>query len=462
MLHENLYSNLKNCKPLLVVLGCGESGLGAALLAKQKHYEVFVSDSGAISKEHIKILEQNTILWEQSQHTVAIITKAQRVIKSPGIPNHAPIIKKIKQKNIPIISDIEFAFGYHSAKYVGITGSNGKTTTTLLTYAILKNAHFSVGVAGNIGDSFAKKILNEPKAHYVLELSSFQLEGIEKFCPHIAILTNITPDHLERYEYDFQKYVRAKFLIVKNQRAKDYFIYDSDDPVIAENLKKHNIRSRCLGFSIKKKLEQGAFLQDEKMIVKYDKQEFAMDISQLKIKGRHNLKNAMAAGLAAKILQIKDAVIRSTFQEFQGVAHRLEHIGIFGKVTYINDSKATNINATYYALDSIKKNIIWIVGGVDKGNDYSELLFLVRQKVKAIICLGVENQKIISAYQNFIKEMVEVQNIQQAVVAATRLSQQGDTVLLSPACASFDIFKNYEQRGEAFKREVKKLYNKPN
>lgn len=444
-------------KSLLVILGCGESGLGAALLGKQKGYEVFVSDFGKISEEIVEILNENNILWEQKKHTESKILKAQKVVKSPGIPNEIPILKKIKQKNIPILSEIEFAYGFCPAQYIGITGSNGKTTTTLLTYELLKNAHFSVAMAGNVGESFAKKIIQKQKDFYVLELSSFQLEHIKTFRPNIAVLTNITPDHLERYDNDFEKYVKAKFQIIKNQTQKDYFIYDADDSVIAENLKNYKINARCLGFSIQKKIEQGAFLENEKMLVKFENKEFVMPISDLKIQGKHNLKNAMAAGLIGKILKIENAKIHKTLQEFKGPAHRLEQVGIFQGVCYVNDSKATNIQATFYALESIKKNIIWIVGGIDKGNDYSDVLFLVQEKVKAIICLGLENEKIIKSYKDFVKKIVATDNMKKAVFFAKKFAEKGDTVLLSPACASFDIFKNYEERGEIFKKEVKKL-----
>jgi UDP-N-acetylmuramoylalanine--D-glutamate ligase len=441
----------------LVVLGGGESGVGTAILGKKEGFEVFVSDKGIIKEEYRKVLEHFEIDWEEQQHTEEKILNADLVMKSPGIPDKVPLVVKLKEAGIPIISEIEFASRYTKATIIGITGSNGKTTTTMLTNHILQEGGMHVGMAGNIGDSYAKMVAEKDFDYYVLEISSFQLDGIVDFKPHIAILTNITPDHLDRYEYKFEKYIASKFRIAKNQTKEDYLIYDADDEVIVQWLQKNPVQSKLLPFSISKKLDEGAYLENDKIIIKTHNNTIEMSTDALALEGKHNLKNTMAATTAAKLISIRKETIRRSIENFQGAEHRLEKVLKIHHVQYINDSKATNVNATYYALDSMRTPTVWIVGGVDKGNDYKELMPLVREKVKAIICLGLDNSKIKDAFGNVVDLVVETFAMDEAVKVAYKIAERGDTVLLSPACASFDLFKNYEDRGNQFKEAIKKL-----
>jgi UDP-N-acetylmuramoylalanine--D-glutamate ligase len=443
--------------PRLVILGGGESGVGTALLGKKKGYDVFVSDFGKIKDNYKEVLTNNEIKWEDEQHTEALILNADVVMKSPGIPDKAPIVKKLVEMNIPVISEIEFAAPFTDAITIGITGSNGKTTTTMLTYHLLKEAGLNVGLGGNIGKSFAWQVADENFDYYVLELSSFQLDGIINYKPHIAILTNISPDHLDRYEYKYENYIESKFRITKNQTNQDYLIYDADDEASQNWLQNNKVKAQLIPFSITKNLEKGAILKNNTMEININEEEFLMDTADIALEGKHNLKNAMAATSVANILRIRKQTIRESLSNFQGVEHRLEKVLKIQNVQYINDSKATNVNATFFALDSVTTPTVWIVGGVDKGNDYAELMPLVFEKVKAIICLGVENKKIIDAFGNMVDMMVEVDNMHDAVNTARHIAERGDTVLLSPACASFDLFENYEDRGNQFKREVRNL-----
>ena len=442
---------------LLVILGAGESGVGAAILGKQKGYKVFVSDKGEISKKYKEVLLNNEIDFEEKNHTESKILTADVVVKSPGIPDTVPLILKLKEKLISVISEIEFASEFTNATIVGITGSNGKTTTTLLMHHILKNAGLNVGVAGNIGDSFAQQVAEKSYENYVLELSSFQLDGIEDFNSHIAILTNITPDHLDRYEYDFNKYIESKFRIAKNQTATDYLIYDADDEAINNWLKENKTQAKLVPFSLEKELEYGAYIKENTIIINITKDTINMPTSALSIKGKHNIKNAMAATMAAQLLKVRKQTIRESLEDFEGAEHRLENVTKIKGVTYINDSKATNINATFYALECMDASTIWIVGGVDKGNDYNDLLPLVREKVKAIVCLGLDNEKIKNTFNNVVDIIVETAGAEEAVKVSYKLAEKGETVLLSPACASFDLFESYEDRGRQFKKAVRNL-----
>ncbi len=441
----------------LVVLGGGESGVGTAILGKKEGYDVFVSDFGKIKDNYKDILTKYEINWEDEKHTEELILNADVVMKSPGIPDKAPIIKKLVELNIPVISEIEFAAPFTNAVTIGITGSNGKTTTTMLTYHLLKEGGLNVGLGGNIGKSFAWQVAEENYEVYVLELSSFQLDGIINYKPHIAILTNISPDHLDRYDYKYENYIESKFRITKNQTAEDYLIYDSDDEATEKWLQNNKVKAQLIPFSITKQLDKGAFLNNNIMEVKINQEEFLMETEQVALEGKHNLKNAMAATSVAQLMRIRKQTIRESLSNFQGVEHRLEKVLKIQNVQYINDSKATNVNATFFALDSMNAPTVWIVGGVDKGNDYSELMALVHEKVKAIICLGVDNKKIIDAFGNIVDMMVEVDNMSDAVNTAKHIAEKGDMVLLSPACASFDLFQNYEDRGKQFKEAVKNL-----
>jgi UDP-N-acetylmuramoylalanine--D-glutamate ligase len=441
----------------LAILGGGESGVGAAILGKQKGFEVFVSDKGEISKKYIEVLLKNAIEFEEKKHTESKILNADIVVKSPGIADTVPLVIKLKNKCIQVISEIEFASKYTDATIVGITGSNGKTTTTLLLHHILKGAGLNVGVAGNIGDSFAQQVANEKYDNYVLELSSFQLDGVKGFNSHIAILTNITPDHLDRYEYDFEKYISSKFRVTENQKETDYLIYDADDEAISNWLKKNNTRAKLVPFSLQKELEYGAFLKNNIITININKDILTMPISTLTVKGKHNVKNAMAATMAAQLLRVRKESIKESLSSFEGAEHRLENVAKIYGVEYINDSKATNVNATFYALECMDKQTVWIVGGVDKGNDYNDLLPLVREKVKAIVCLGLDNDKIKKIFGNVVDIVVETAGAEEAVKVARKLSEKGDVVLLSPACASFDLFENYEDRGRQFKTAVRSL-----
>ena len=444
-------------KKLLVILGGGESGVGTAILGKKLGFEIFLSDKGKIADQYKQLLEEHKIAWEEDKHSEEKIFEADLVMKSPGIPDDAPLVARLRGKNIRIISEIEFAAGYTNANIIGITGSNGKTTTTKFTYHMLQTAGLKAGMAGNVGQSFARQVAETNVDHYVLELSSFQLDGIEDFRPHIAVLLNITPDHLDRYRHKFENYIASKFLITKNQTEEDYFIYDADDQVIEKWLQTNPIRARKLPFSLSKEVENGAYLKDDQFIITIDNSQLTMPTSNLTLEGKHNAKNAMAAATVAQLLRIRKATIRESMESFQGVEHRLEKVLKINNVQYINDSKATNVNATYYALESMETETVWIVGGVDKGNEYAELLPLVNEKVKAIVCLGINNEPIINAFSNCVDFIVETQSMEEAVKQAYRFAERGDTVLLSPACASFDLFKNYEDRGRQFKDAVRNL-----
>jgi UDP-N-acetylmuramoylalanine--D-glutamate ligase len=441
----------------LVVLGGGESGVGTAILGKKEGYDVFVSDFGKIKDNYRDVLNQYEIKWEDEQHTEEVILNADVVMKSPGIPDKAPIVKKLVEKGIPVISEIEFANDFNKALTIGITGSNGKTTTTMLTYHLLKEGGLNVGLGGNIGKSFAWQVAEENYDSYVLELSSFQLDGIVNYKPHIAIITNISPDHLDRYDYKYENYIASKFRITMNQTEDDYLIYDADDEAIANWLQNNKVKAQLIPFSVSKKIENGAYLNKQTMEININQEEFLMETANIALEGKHNMKNAMAATSVAQLMRIRKQTIRESLSNFQGVEHRLEKVLKIQNVQYINDSKATNVNATFFALDSMTTPTVWIVGGVDKGNDYSELMSLVHEKVKAIICLGIDNKKIIEAFANIVDMMVEVDNMHDAVNTAKHIAEKGDTVLLSPACASFDLFQNYEDRGNQFKNEVRNL-----
>ena len=440
----------------LVILGGGESGVGTALLGKSRGYDVFISDNGEIKKEYKDVLIHNEITWEDKKHTESKILNADVVMKSPGIPDKVTMVKQIREQGIPIVSEIEFASKFTDATLVAITGSNGKTTTTSLVYHLLKQ-DLDVGLAGNIGDSFAKQILEENHNYYVLEVSSFQLDDIKDFKPKIAILTNITPDHLDRYDYKFENYIASKFRIVEKQTEDDFFIYDADDPVIENWIKSNTIKSKKLPFSLNKIVENGAYIKDKEIIITIDNNQITMPIKKLALDGKHNVKNAMAASTAAHLLKIRKQTIRESLENFQCVEHRLENVLRINKVQYINDSKATNVNATYFALESMQAPTVWIVGGEDKGNDYRELFPFVNEKVKAIICLGVDNAKLMENFGNMVDVIIETQFMSEAVKIAYKVASAGDNVLLSPACASFDLFENYEDRGRQFKDSVRKL-----
>ena len=444
---------------MILVLGSGESGVGSALLAKSKGLSVFVSDSSLIEKNYKELLLKNDIQFEENGHVQANKLNVDYVIKSPGIPDTAAIIKKLTHKQIQIISEIEFASKFTDATIIGITGSNGKTTTTTIIYEILKSENIDVDIAGNIGVSFASKVAASNTKNYVLELSSFQLDGIIDFNPHIAIMTNLSPDHLDRYNNSFENYINSKFNIIKNQSEKDYFIYDLDDVKIVQFIKNniHKIKSNLLPFSTIKTTDSVTYLEDKNIISIINKNKIIMPTNNFPLIGTHNLKNAMAATTVANLLKIRKETIRKSLEHFQAVEHRLEHVLKINKVNYINDSKATNVNAAYYALDSMQSSTVWIVGGIDKGNKYEELFSLVNEKVKAIICLGKDNKKIFENFENLVEYITEVKSMSEAVKEAYSIAKSNDSVLLSPACASFDLFKNYEDRGEQFKAEVRKL-----
>jgi UDP-N-acetylmuramoylalanine--D-glutamate ligase len=441
----------------LVILGGGESGVGTAILGKKKGYDVFVSDFGKIKSNYKEVLGLNKINWEHEKHTEELILNADIVMKSPGIPEKAPIVKKLIEKGIPVISEIEFAYQYTDAITIGITGSNGKTTTTLLTYHLLKQGGLNVGLAGNIGKSFAWQVAEDKVDVYVLELSSFQLDGIVTYKPHIAVITNISPDHLDRYNYDYGLYIESKFRVTLNQTEDDYLIYDDDDEAISVWLKNNKIKAKKLPFSLKHKVEEGSYLENKTLYNITNNKQINMPTTNLSLDGMHNVKNAMAATTIAQLMNIRKQTIRESLSNFQGVEHRLEKVLKIENVQYINDSKATNVNATFFALESMEAPTVWIVGGVDKGNDYSELTALVNEKVKAIICLGVDNKKIIDSFNNIVDIMVETSSMEQAVKVAQKIAERGDVVLLSPSCASFDLFENYEDRGNKFKSAVRGL-----
>lgn len=445
----------------IVILGSGESGVGSAVLAKQKGFDVFVSDKALIKENYKGQLIAENILFEESKHSEEKILNADEVIKSPGIPDKAELVKKLREKNIPVISEIEFAGRYTSAKKICITGSNGKTTTTLLTYHILKKAGYNVGLGGNVGKSFAMQVARENFDYYVLELSSFQLDGMFDFVADVAVLLNITPDHLDRYEYKFENYVASKFRIAQNQSAENYFVYCADDKVITDFMQQHKINATLVPFSIKQSIEgNGAFLTDNQISLNYkqpNQSPLIMTIEQLALQGKHNVYNSMAASLAARIVDVRKEIIRESLQDFQNVEHRLEFVASINGIEFINDSKATNVNSAWYALESMQKPTVWICGGQDKGNDYNELTELVKAKVKAIVCLGKDNKKIVAAFKDIVETIVETDNAVDAVAASYKIGKKGDVVLLSPACASFDLFQNYEERGMQFKAAVRKL-----
>ena len=440
-----------------VVLGGGESGIGSAVLAKVKGFDVFLSDMGKIADKYVDMLNEWEIPFEQGGHTEELILNADEVIKSPGIPSTAAMVKKIEEKGIGVISEIEFAGRYDSAKKVCITGSNGKTTTTSLIYHLLKQAGLNVGLGGNIGKSYAYQVATEKFDIYVLELSSFQLDNVYDFKADIAVITNITPDHLDRYNYDMENYVKAKFRITRNMDKDDCFIFCSDDEITINHLNKIVVKAQQFPFTQKEEVQQGAFVKNDSIIVRYKEQECDMFIQELALGGKHNIYNSMAAALAAKAMEIDNEAIREGLATFQAVEHRLEKVLSIKDVLYINDSKATNVDAAWYALECQTRPVVWIVGGTDKGNDYSTLIPLAKEKVKAIICMGLDNQKIHDAFGDIVPEMYDVTSAQDAVKTAHSLAQSGDVVLLSPCCASFDLFKNYEDRGRQFKEAVRNL-----
>ena len=441
----------------VVVLGGGESGVGSAVLAKVKGFDVFLSDMGKLSEKYVAMLEEWNIPYEQVRHSEELILNADEVIKSPGIPETAPMVQKIMEKGIGVISEIEFAGRYDSAKKVCITGSNGKTTTTSLIYHLLQQAGLNVGLGGNIGKSYAYQVATEQHDIYVLELSSFQLDNVYDFKADIAIITNITPDHLDRYNYNMENYVKSKFRITRNMSSEDCFIFCSDDEITVNHLNQIVVKAQKLPFTQKGEVEQGGFVKEDKMIVRYKEQECDMYLQELALGGKHNIYNSMAAAIAAKAMDIDNAVIRNGLATFQAVEHRLEKVLSIRDVLYINDSKATNVDAAWYALECQTRPVIWIVGGTDKGNDYSSLMELAREKVKAIICMGVDNAKIHAAFEGVVPHMCDVTSAQDAVKMADSLASAGDVVLLSPCCASFDLFKNYEDRGRQFKEAVRNL-----
>ena len=442
----------------MVILGGGESGTGAAILAKKKGLKVFVSDFGTIAKKYKNVLSQLEIPYEEGKHSMDRILKASEVIKSPGIPDDAKPVKLLRGHRIPIVSEIEFAARYTNAKLFCVTGSNGKTTTTLLLYHILKKAGLNVGLAGNIGDSFAAQVANNDFDYYVLEISSFQLDGMFEFKADIAIITNITPDHLNRYANDFNQYAASKFRIMQNQTQADVLIYCADDPATINGLKNIKGKQQRIPFSIKTKLTgPGAWIENKEMIINTPPNIFKMTLENLALQGKHNIYNSMAAGVAARLLDLRKDIIKQSLSDFENVEHRLEFVARIHSIDFINDSKATNVNATWYALESMQKPIIWIAGGIDKGNDYSLIKGLVSEKVKAIICLGKNNENLKRAFGSAVETMVETQSMNEAISLAMHLGNNNDTVLLSPACASFDLFENYEERGQKFKQAVNHL-----
>lgn len=440
----------------ITILGAGESGVGAAVLAKKMGWEIFVSDFGKVKPSFADELNDLGVKWEQGKHTMEEILKAELVIKSPGIPDNVPVIKAIKENGINVISEIEFAGYYNTAKTICITGSNGKTTTTMLTYHILKNAGINVGLAGNVGESFAKQVAECAFDWYVLELSSFQLDDMFEFRADIAMLLNITPDHLDRYAYKMENYTASKFRVIQNQTPADWFIYNADDAIITSEINKRTIAAKQAPFSLKTEIALGGYATSKQLTININDQ-INMGIHELALKGRHNTQNSLAAGIASRILEIRKDSVRESLADFVNVEHRLEFVAKVHGIEFINDSKATNVNSTWFALESMENPTVWIVGGVDKGNDYSELEELVAEKVKAIICLGRDNSKIIEAFSGKIETIVEAGSAMEAVAWGYRLAKKDETVLLSPACASFDLFENYEDRGNEFKKAVRAL-----
>ena len=440
----------------LVILGAGESGIGAALLAKKKGFDVFISDQKKIDQELQELLNKEGIQWEAGQHSIEVMLAAQFVVKSPGIPFDIPLIEALKKHGKIILSEIEFAAQHTSATLIGITGTNGKTTTTLLTYQILKDAGLNVGIAGNIGNSFALQVAEHDHDFYVLEISSFQLDDIQDFAPHIAVITNITPDHLDRYNYRIEDYIAAKVKISKNQSTKDFLLFNAEDPLLSEALKSNQLKAKKIALATPLGRE-GVYAEKDQIIIQTKKNKTMINSGQFPLSGRHNLLNAMAASTVASLLEISKDSIRESLSHFKGAPHRMEKVLSIQRVQYINDSKATNINATFFAIESIDTPLIWIVGGVDKGNNYEELLPLIREKAKAIICLGVDNEKLRNTFEGLSEIFIETQAMSEAVKIAHKIAVPKDTVLLSPACASFDLFKNYEDRGDQFKNAVRNL-----
>jgi len=440
----------------IIILGAGESGIGCALLAQSRGYNVFVSESNNIHESTRIQLIENNIEFEENSHSKAIKMKPDFVVKSPGIPDTSQIIKSYIKNNINVISEIEFASRYTDSEIIAITGSNGKTTTTLLTHQILSDQGLNVTIGGNIGTSFSSLLISNDYNYLVLEVSSFQLDGIVEFKPHIAVITNLSPDHLDRYK-NYEDYIKSKFRIVMNQNSNDYLIYDGDDSTINSYINKNNIKSKLIPFSTERKIEEGAYYNNQSINISINKKKLVMPTENFSIKGKHNIKNAMAAATVAHLLKIRKQTIRKSLEHFQSVEHRLENVLTINKVNYINDSKATNVNATYYALDTMEAPTIWIVGGIDKGNKYEDLFPLVHKKVKAIICLGKNNFKLIENFENIVEYIVETTSMEEAVSTAYKIAKPGYNVLLSPACASFDLFDDYKDRGRQFKASVRKL-----
>ena len=444
-------------KQRLVILGAGESGLGTAVLGVKQGYDVFVSDGGKIKDNYKAQLKEWKIEYEEAKHTEEKILNADVVMKSPGIPEKAEMVKKIRKQGIKIVSEIEFGSWFTNAQIVGITGANGKTTTTALTYHIMKSGGMNVGLGGNIGKSFAYQVATENYDYYVLEISSFQLDDIEKFRPNVAVLTNITPDHLDRYNYELENYVTSKFNITKNQNEKDFFIYCADDEITMANMDKYPTKAHKIPFAYDKEFAEGGFVQNENIIINHNQNQFTMSIQELGLSGRHNVYNSLAAGIVANVYGLRKEQIRESLSDMKSLEHRMESVAKVRNIEFINDSKATNVNSTWYALESMNKPIIWIAGGIDKGNDYAVLDPLVKKKVRGMICLGLDNTKLHSAFGKMVDIMVNVTNMGDAVRMAYQLGNPGDCVLLSPSCASFDLFENYEDRGKKFKEEVIKL-----
>lgn len=444
-------------KKKIVILGSGESGTGAAILAKRKGYDVFVSDKGKIKETYKKKLDAEKISYEEEQHTYDRIFSADEIIKSPGVLEKFEVMKKVRKKNIPVIGEIEFAWRYCDGKIVAITGSNGKSTCTSLTYHLLQKAGLNVALGGNIGKSFAELIANGRHEYYVLEISNYQLDDAVTFKPDIAVLLNITPDHLDSYNYQFQKYIDSKFRITMNQTADDFFIWCADDDVIQQNMKTHTCHANQLTFTLQNSPRQGAWVEDSTIHIQFNQNKTTMTINELALQGKHNRYNSMAAAIAGHVLDIKSETIRESMMDFKGLEHRLEFVAKVHGISFINDSKATNVNSTWYALESQSDPVIWIAGGVDKGNDYNLLTDIVKQKVKAIVCLGTDTRKLHEAFSKQVDLIVNTESMEDAVQMAYRLGKNGDVVLLSPACASFDLFENYEDRGNQFKQKVREL-----
>jgi UDP-N-acetylmuramoylalanine--D-glutamate ligase len=458
--NKDIHANslpLQGAGGVLCILGAGESGVGAAYLAQQQGYDVFVSDFGPIADKYKQQLQSWNIRFEENQHTEAEILNAVEVVKSPGIPDKAPMVKKLREKGIPVISEIEFAGRYTDAKMICITGSNGKTTTTTLTYHILSKAGLNVGLAGNIGKSFAYQVATEKFDTYVLEISSFMLDDMYRFKADIAVLLNITPDHLDRYDYKLENYAASKFRITQNQTAADYFIYCADDTETIKGMQGHTFAAKQLPFSIEKTIETGAYLENDNIVINVNQEHFQMSITDLALQGKHNIYNSMASGIVSRVLEIRNSTIRESMMDIQPIEHRLEFVAKISGIKFINDSKATNVNSTWYALESMSAGVVLILGGVDKGNDYSMLKELVKQKVSAIVCLGKDNKRIHDAFEDDVEVIVNTSSAAEAAQIAFHLAKKGETVLLSPACASFDLFKNYEDRGRQFKAAVMEL-----